>query len=311
MVQKLINFGRSSVIHKYIALVLIFVVSFFFNLNKSLYKKRYKLIAASLVIVIFYLYINYFNSFNKFILASESIGINENGELLFSGEIDENFNDEFEPIVSDHSNEPEVFVTDIEKQLAEFDPTSWNLIIVNKDNYLPEGYMPELSGVNGYKVDSRIVENVNEMLESAKEDGINLKIDSAFRDNNTQSYLFNKKYNQMKRIYTDAEEAKRIAATKVAIPGSSEHETGLALDILTNSHYVMDAEFGETNEGKWLAENAYKFGFILRYPVGKEEITGIQYEPWHFRYVGYDAALFIKENDITFEEFYSLIENNL
>ena len=89
----------------------------------------------------------------------------------------------------------------------------------------------------------------------------------------------------------------------VTVPGASEHEIGLSLDIVRTDHQALDEKFGETDAGQWLMNNAYKFGFILRYPKGKEDITGIIYEPWHYRYVGREAAEIIYEEQITLEEF--------
>ena len=98
-------------------------------------------------------------------------------------------------------------------------------------------------------------------------------------------------------------EAYRIGSMNVTVPGTSEHHIGLALDILTGSYTSMDDGFGETEAGIWLAENAPDYGFILRYPSGKEEITGIVYEPWHFRYVGIKYSKYITQHGICLEEF--------
>ena len=91
---------------------------------------------------------------------------------------------------------------------------------------------------------------------------------------------------------------------KRQVPGASEHQIGLALDIVCNSYMSLDEGFGDTKAGKWLAANSCRYGFILRYPKGKEDITGIEYEPWHFRYVGKAAAPVIMEQGITLEEFW-------
>ena len=89
----------------------------------------------------------------------------------------------------------------------------------------------------------------------------------------------------------------------IAVPGASEHQVGLALDIVCSTYYRLDEAFGDTEAGKWLAENSYQYGFILRYPKDKEEITGIEYEPWHFRYVGKEAAKEMTEQKLTLEEY--------
>ena len=99
-------------------------------------------------------------------------------------------------------------------------------------------------------------------------------------------------------------EAYRLSSQAVTVPGASEHQIGLALDIICNEYTSLTEGFGDTEAGKWLAENSYRYGFILRYPKGKEYITGIEYEPWHFRYVGVEAATVITKAGITLEEFW-------
>ena len=145
------------------------------------------------------------------------------------------------------------------------------------------------------------------MFDAAKEDGINLCMASGYRNYNTQKYLYEKKINYYKRLGYSTDEATQIASMKVTPPLTSEHETGLAVDILSYDHNTMDSDFGISDAGKWLEEHSFEYGFILRYPQGKEDITMIQYEPWHFRFVGEDAAKFIYVNNLTFEEFYDMI----
>ncbi len=99
------------------------------------------------------------------------------------------------------------------------------------------------------------------------------------------------------------EEAKKKAAQWIAIPGTSEHQTGLALDIVSSSYQLLNKEQENTPEQKWLIENSYKYGFILRYPSDKTNITGIEYEPWHYRYVGKETAKEITERGICLEEY--------
>ena len=94
---------------------------------------------------------------------------------------------------------------------------------------------------------------------------------------------------------------------KVTPPLTSEHETGLAVDIVSYSHNCTDSDFGNSDAGIWLKDHSFEYGFILRYPEGKEDITKIQYEPWHFRYVGKEAAEFIYINNLTFEEFVDMV----
>lgn len=138
------------------------------------------------------------------------------------------------------------------------------------------------------------------MFEAATKENIELFAVSGYRSYDRQTAVFDAKAYQV---------GEAAAATVVAVPGFSEHQTGLAMDISSRSvDLELIEQFGDTMEGKWLAENAHKFGFILRYPEGKESITGYQYEPWHFRYVGVYAASAIFERQITLEEYFNIVE---
>jgi len=119
-----------------------------------------------------------------------------------------------------------------------------------------------------------------------------------------QIYLFNRKINLYMGQGMSYMDAYKKTAEYVTVPGASEHQIGLALDITSDTYYTLDEGFEDTAEGKWLAEHSHEYGFILRYPKGKEYVTSIGYEPWHFRYVGVEAATVIKENDLTLEEFW-------
>ena len=141
---------------------------------------------------------------------------------------------------------------------------------------------------------------LEQMFRSAAEENIELYAISGYRSYTRQKSLFDTEVRKS---------GEKKAAQAVAIPGQSEHQTGLTMDIASKSTNMnLTEDFGETPEGKWLAENAHKYGFILRYPKGKESITGYQYEPWHFRYVGVEAATTIFENEWTLEEFFKEVE---
>ena len=182
----------------------------------------------------------------------------------------------------------------------------WKLILVNKQNPIPEGYDPKLAAINGsISADERIIGDIYDMLNAASSDGINLMICSAYRSNDRQTTLFNNKMNKIIGKGYSYLEAYKEGSMSVTPPGTSEHQLGLALDILTGSYTAMDDGFADTPAGKWLYENSAKFGFILRYPKGKEQITGIIFEPWHFRYVGKEYAEEITKKGICLEEFIS------
>lgn len=180
----------------------------------------------------------------------------------------------------------------------------WQLVLVNKQHPVPDDYTFTLGKIKGtMKCDVRIIDDLMDMMQSAKADGIRLVVCSPYRDYNRQTVLFNRKIDSyMEKGYSYMDSYK-LASMTVTVPGASEHQIGLALDIVSTSYAALQTGFGETKAGKWLKEHCDEFGFILRYPEGKEYITGIQYEPWHFRYVGKEAAAEIMERDITLEEF--------
>ncbi len=180
------------------------------------------------------------------------------------------------------------------------------LMLVNKFHYLDESYNPEnivdvsaQYAYDGNEVPKFVYDKYLEMWNAANEEGLYLIMTSSYRSYQYQEDLYNS-YKQQK--------GEKWADSVAARAGFSEHQTGYALDIVTYNSTMDD--FEESNEFKWLSKNAHKFGFILRYPKGKEDITGYDYESWHYRYVGEDVAKYIYENKITFDEYYAyFIEN--
>lgn len=188
--------------------------------------------------------------------------------------------------------------------LSGFDKDAWYLILVNKTHPIPDDYEMELATISGtMKCDARVLDVLLTMLNGAQKDGVNLIVCSPYRDYELQKQLFNRKVDQYVSNGYSYLDAYKLASQKVIVPGASEHQLGLAFDIVTDYHKVLDYEFGDTAAGKWLKKHCAEYGFILRYPRGKESITGIEYEPWHFRYVGVEAATYIMENNLTLEEF--------
>lgn len=200
--------------------------------------------------------------------------------------------------------ENEVVKTMHESEKTELDKNDWRLLLINKQHPVPDDYEFTLGTIKGnMKCDKRIIDDLLQMLQGAKKDGVNLVIISPYRDMNRQEVLFNRKIAAYMKKGMSYMVAYKITSQTVTVPGASEHQIGLALDIICDSYSSLDAEFGETEAGKWLAEHSCEYGFILRYPKGKEYITSIEYEPWHFRYVGKEAATQITEEEITLEEF--------
>jgi D-alanyl-D-alanine carboxypeptidase len=187
---------------------------------------------------------------------------------------------------------------------GDFSKDDWNLLLVNKQHPIPDDYSFELGEITqGMRCDARILPELFAMLQAAKDDGVNLVVCSPYRDIALQDVLFNRKIKlYMGRGYSYMEAYKK-ASQVVTVPGASEHQIGLALDIICDTYSDLNAGFGDTAAGIWLREHSKEYGFILRYPEGKEYITGITYEPWHFRYVGKEAATLIMDNDLSLEEF--------
>lgn len=197
-------------------------------------------------------------------------------------------------------------------RLAAFSKDDWNLILINKLHRIPEDYTFEKGYVETSKgwmsCDARIADDLADMLSAAKEEGITLVIISPYRSLARQKSLFNQKLRRYMNQGESYLSSYYRTAQAVTIPGSSEHQIGLAMDITSDSYTYLDEKFAETDEGKWLKDHCSEYGFILRYPLGKEDITGIEYEPWHFRYVGKEAAEYMTKEKLCLEEFLELLE---
>jgi len=179
------------------------------------------------------------------------------------------------------------------------DILDWNLILVNEWNYIPKNYNVTLMTLkNNYQIDERIYPDLQEMFDAARNEGIYPLIGEAYRTSNDQQSLYTNKVNAYIAKGYSEKEAKELAKAWVALPGTSEHQLGLALDINAEKDKCTNDEVY-----KWLYENSYKYGFIMRYPSDKVEITGVNYEPWHYRYVGREAAEEIYKQGICFEEY--------
>lgn len=186
----------------------------------------------------------------------------------------------------------------------------WNLVLVNKWNELEDGYVPKLQDVgSGHKVDYRIADSLQEMIAGAKEAGYSIYILSSYRDLEKQVSLYEAEVEKWLYEGLEQEEAEEKAATIVAYPGTSEHHLGLAVDLVSSEHVKLDQDAEKTKGYQWLVAHCQEYGFILRYPNNTTDITGIIYEPWHFRYVGEEAAKEIMEQGITLEEYLSNTAN--
>ena len=195
------------------------------------------------------------------------------------------------------------------------DPSREKLLtLVNPWNSVPEEWEPELTGIYVYTlyvpergeiyVDSCCFDDLVAMLDACYDAGGNPYICAGYRTHDYQQMLFN---NKVKRVIEetgcDPDAAEMIAARSVAVPGTSEHELGLAVDIIDWDYVYLDEGQEDTYTQQWLMENCWDYGFILRYPNDKKDITGIIYEPWHYRYVGRELAAEIRDSGLCFEEY--------
>ena len=186
---------------------------------------------------------------------------------------------------------------------ANMEISDWKMILVNRDYILPDGYMPELAPCitddpDSLKLDYRVAPYYNEMYLAALEDGIELTPVSGYRSVERQTRNFENKIQKYIDEGYGKIEATQMAATIILPPGTSEHNAGLAMDICS-----LYESFEDTDEFAWLSENAADYGFILRYPEDKQDITKIIYEPWHWRYVGVEAAKEMKASGQCLEEY--------
>ena len=176
-----------------------------------------------------------------------------------------------------------------------------NLFLVNKEYMIGADYVPDDLVMPDVKKSSSAVlmlkeaaQALEEMFAAAKEEMITLVAVSGYRSYQTQRAIYNRRRKAAGKAHVER---------FVAVPGASEHQLGLAMDVSRSKTAGLKASFGKTKEGIWLAENCYRFGFILRYRQEWEDVTGYGYEPWHIRYVGKEHALRIRELDVPLEEY--------
>lgn len=226
------------------------------------------------------------------------IKLYENNKIIESlGKIEENTISTQNEIINEQ--------VDIDKHINQ-----WKLLLVNSENKISEDYNIELEKIetNQY-VDIRIAKNLRNMLNAARKLGLDPIICSSYITMEKQIELYNKKVKEyIKRGYGN-KKAKEIAAKWVAMPGTSEHQTGLAVDIVSKKYQILNEKQADTKTQQWLMENCYNYGFILRYPREKNNITKITYEPWHYRYVGIENAKEIKEKNLCLEEYIQYLKN--
>ncbi len=280
------------------------------------------LIISSAAVVAFYKFVDINSNENsennndvQYEIASseEAVNIIDNGGKLEGdrGEVkEENENIEPKDEVNDKkdSNSQQNSKKQETNENKGHDFSEWNktcekeLIVVNGDNFLDEAYKVKTKVCRGKEISSLAAENLEKMISDAKKEGISLWISSGYRSIELQTKLFNRQVAREKSKGLSEEEAKKKASTVVARPGTSEHNTGLAVDF-----NGVEDDFYKTKEYKWLIENAHKYGFIERYKKEWQKVTGVIYEPWHFRYVGEYHAQKINESEMCLEEYVSKV----
>lgn len=188
---------------------------------------------------------------------------------------------------------------------SKYDTEKEDILLVNRDNPLPDDYEVELvklqDGTN--RAAKEAYELLSDMLKAGIKEGLTFEICSSYRDVDRQRELFEEDVEALIRQGYSYSEAYDEVAKETMPPGCSEHSTGLAFDIVAYDYQMLDEKQAYTDESIWLREHCAEYGFILRYPKGKEGITGISYESWHFRYVGKEVADYIMGNGITLEEY--------
>ncbi len=181
----------------------------------------------------------------------------------------------------------------------DIDIQSWQYILANPTHSIEDYNPPEVEQFRDVYLDSRIISDMSDFVSGAEAQGLNVVMASGYRSYEEQTALF-----ENKKLEYDEE----TAATIVARPGTSEHQTGLAADITDDYYEYKNESLENTDLYKWMSAHCQEYGFIVRFPKGKQDITGIIYEPCHFRYVGKEAAAFIMKHGLTLEEFVELYQ---
>lgn len=208
-----------------------------------------------------------------------------------------------EPITM--GNEYEYAYAGFNPSVATVDSEKWNLLLVNQDYILPDDFSVQTAKIQGSSqtMDYRVVPYYNDMVAAAKADGINLIPISGYRTIERQKNNFERKIDYYETLGYSKAQATQLASKIILMPGTSEHNAGLAMDFGTDGNTSLTESFANTDAFEWLSENAADYGFILRYRKETQNITKVTYEPWHWRYVGVEAAKEIAAQGITLEEY--------
>ena len=198
--------------------------------------------------------------------------------------------------------------TELDGELYCFSSNGQYIPLVNPWHYIPDDYTVELKNIDAnHRIASIAYDDYREMMEDCRAAGLDPAVCSSYRTQEYQELLFARKVEYYTSKGYEDEEAAELAGHTVAVPGTSEHQLGLALDIIDNGNWNLNEAQADTATQKWLMENSWRYGWILRYPDGKSELTGIIFEPWHYRYVGREVAAEIYELNICLEEYLDML----
>ncbi len=293
------------------------------------------IVIVIITIILIFMGVNYYKKVTSYKYKLSKIGYNENevGDILKlkKDQIDDILKRKYNKIIPKLLDKPHFIYKNLDKYLAYYDKhksekkelivtkvnigadkdfysnasetiDDGNLILVNKYNYLTKEFkvddLEDVSILHMYgkqKLRKEAYDKFKEMFNAAKEENITIIINSSFREYEYQQNLWNNYASQNGEAWADSYAARA---------GYSEHETGLAIDVTTYGVKKQE-DFEKTEAFTWLTKNAHKYGFILRYPKGKENITGYAYEPWHYRYLGVEVATKVYESDLTYDEYYA------
>lgn len=198
------------------------------------------------------------------------------------------------------------------KELPNVSKKDWNLLLINEDHPLKNDNIELDVLSNGYRVDKRIASSFEEFEQAAKKAGIDFVIVSSYRSVADQETVFNASLTEHMNAGSTKGEAEKLTREYITVPGTSEHHTGLAIDVIdeewNKAGKGLEDSFYDSKAGKWIDEHAADFGFVIRYPADKVKITSINYEPWHLRYVGKENARYMKAHNLVLEEYLELLK---
>lgn len=273
-------------------------------------KKRYKLKPLPIFLALLILGLIIFFTIKLFSPSDNKDKTQNTAKVSSSQAVEDNNQSDSTNEIKDNNSDTKT--TDTEISLPEGSKSDWNLILLNPDeeNKIDKELDIEKTKFDTQWVDSRAAQAYKDMYDAAKKENITLYLRSGYRSMATQKRNYDNEVARQMNLGNSKEEAIRLTQEYYTVPGHSEHHTALAFDIITpqyhNDIYTLSERFAETKAYEWLKENCSDYGFILRYTKEKKDITKINFEPWHYRYVGVEHAKYMEENNLCLEEYLAL-----